>query len=107
MVKHSQGTASALFTIQGRHFAPGATVSFALSEIGPPPQGQALVNVISRYHAKVTPGGTFTVPVSQLYSAPLQLGEFTVDASVAGGTQVSTQFMVIPASPPGGLSASG
>jgi hypothetical protein len=107
MVKHSQGTPSTPFTIQGRHFTPGATVTFSLSEIGPPPADKTLVNLTSRYHATVTAGGTFTVLVSQLYSAPLQLGEFTVDASVAGATPVSTQFMIIPTDPAGRASASG
>jgi serine/threonine protein kinase len=102
MVQQSQGTASTAFVIQGRGFAPGASVTFTLHEIGPPPAQRDLLGLTSPYHATVEPDGTFRVEVSQLYSGPLQQGEFTVDASVSGSSQASTRFMVIPAGPPPG-----
>jgi serine/threonine protein kinase len=100
MVKQSMGTATAAFAIQGSHFAPGARVTFSLTEQGPPPAQQNLLSVTSRYHAIAGQDGTFRVAVSQLYSDALQLGEFTVTASASGGKTASTQFIVIPSGPP-------
>jgi len=102
MVKQSEGAATAAFTIQGSGFAPGASVTFSLSEAGPPPAQQNLLSVTSGYHAIAAPDGTFLVAVSRLYSAPLKLGEFTVTASAPGGKTASTQFIVTPSSPPPG-----
>jgi serine/threonine protein kinase len=107
MIRESQGQADYSFTVQGSHFSTGATVTFTLSEVGPPPPQAKLVNVTSAYHATVSPEGTFTVPVSALYPGPLQLGEFTVYASVPGRSPASTQFMIIPAQPPAGGQAPG
>jgi serine/threonine protein kinase len=102
MVKQSMGTPTAAFTVQGSNFAPGASVTFLLTEQGPPPAQANLVRVTSRYHAIAGRDGTFRVAVSRLYSAPLQLGEFTVTASARGGKTASTQFIVIPSGPPPG-----
>jgi serine/threonine protein kinase len=102
MVKQSEGTATAAFTIQGNDFPPGASVAFSLTEQGPPPAQQNLVSVTSAYHAIAGPDGTFRVAVSRLYPASLQLGEFTVTASAPGTKTASTQFIVIPSGPPPG-----
>ena len=78
-------------------------MTFSLSGVGPPPGHADLLNLTSPYHATVGRDGTFRVPVSRLYSGPLQLGEFTVRASAPGSSGASTQFMVIPdGRPPGG-----
>jgi serine/threonine protein kinase len=102
MVKQSEGTATAAFTIQGSDFPRGTSVTFSLTEQGPPPAQQNLVSVTSGYHAIAGPDGTFRVAFSRLYSAPLQLGEFTVTASAPGSKTASTQFIVIPSGPPPG-----
>ena len=96
MVKQSQGTASTAFVIQGSKFAPGASVTFLLSEIGPPPEQKTLVSTTSSVHVVVSPDGTFRVAVSQLYSGSLQLGQFTVTATTPAGSRADTDFMIIP-----------
>ena len=49
--------------------------------------------------------GTFKVPVSQLYSGSLPLGQVTVKAAGSGDRAISTQFIVLPSGaaslPPG------
>jgi serine/threonine protein kinase len=105
MVNHSQGLARAAFTVQGSGFAPGAQVTFTVSEISPPP-GKLLFNVTSHYHMKARPDGTFRVGVSQLYPGPLQLGLVTVAAAgPLGGGTAQTQFMILPDNPPPGAPA--
>ncbi len=107
MVNQSQGTATTAFTVRGRGFAPGTQVTFRVSEIGPPPQQKSLFRVTSTYHAVVRPDGTFQVPVSQLYSGPLQLGLVDVSATGSNGT-AHTQFMVLPqGAPPAGAPPAG
>jgi serine/threonine protein kinase len=102
MVDRSEGDASTAFAVRGSGFAPGTTVTFTLSEVGPPPAQKTLLSTTSPYHAVVRPDGTFQVTVGQLYSDPLQLGEFTVTAAGSGSSQATTQFIVIPSgSPPG------
>jgi serine/threonine protein kinase len=108
MVNQSQGTATAQFAVRGSGFAPGAQVTFLVSEIGPPSQNKPLFSVTSTYHAVVAPDGTFSVPVSQLYAGPLQLGLVTVSATSPGGGTAQTQFMVLPTgAPPAGAPPSG
>jgi len=103
MVKRSAGPAHFAFAVQGTGFAPGAPVTFMLSEIGPPPDPKDLLDITSSYHAVAEPDGTFQVAVSQLYSSPLALGLVTVTASGPGGAHASTEFMIIPdGAPPGG-----
>src|SRR6202035_2897572 len=53
MVKLSEGTSSTAFVVQGNRFAPGASVTFSLSEVGPPPAQPDLLEVTSSYHATV------------------------------------------------------
>ena len=107
MVKLSEGTSSTAFVVQGNRFAPGASVTFSLSEVGPPPAQPDLLDVTSSHHATVGPDGTFTVPVSELHPAPFELGEVTVHASASGGGTASTQFIVLPSGSPPGAPASG
>jgi serine/threonine protein kinase len=102
MVNQSQGTPSTAFVVRGSKFAPGASVTFMLSEIGPPPEQKDLVSTTSPVHVVVGPDGTFRVRVSQLYSGPLQLGQFTVTATTPSGSRADTTFMIIPAQPPPG-----
>jgi serine/threonine protein kinase len=101
MVTVSQGVAATAFTVQGSNFAPGASVTFTLREVGPPPEAKNLLGLTSPYHATADRDGTFRVRVSRLYSGPLQQGEITVVASAAGH-RASTEFMIIPAGPPPG-----
>jgi len=103
MVNQSEGPATIAWAIQGSGFAPGMSVTFSVNEIGP--NQQNLVTVTPRYHEIVGPHGTFRVAFSRLYSAQLQLGQFTVTASTGGDKTASTEFIVIPppgAGPPGG-----
>ena len=103
MVKQSEATADFAFAVQGRGFAPGTSVTFRLTEVGPPPDQKDIVDVTSPLRMVVGPDGTFQVPVSQLYSGALGLGQVTVAASGSDGSRAQTLFIVIPAgSPPGG-----
>ena len=105
MVKLSEGTSSTAFVVQGNRFAPGASVTFSLSEVGPPPAQPDLLEVTSSYHATVGPDGTFTIPVSELYPQSFKLGEVTVNASASGGGTARTNFIVLPSGSPPGPSA--
>jgi serine/threonine protein kinase len=103
-MNRSQGDPGAAFVVEGQGFPPGQPVVVMLSEIGPPPDNKPLVNVTSTVRPVASANGTFKVPVSQLYSGPLQLGLFTVQVTASNGSQAQTQFMVIPAGaapPPG------
>jgi hypothetical protein len=103
MVNQSQGNPSAAFAVRGSGFAPNAPVSFTVSEIGPPPELKNLFSVMSPYHAVTLANGTFSVPVSQLYSGPLQPGLVTVSATGPNLGTAQTQFMVLPpGAPPAG-----
>jgi hypothetical protein len=108
MANQSQGPASAPFAVQGGGFAPNAPVSFAVSEVGPPPELKNLFSTTSTYHAVTHADGTFSVPVSQLYSGPLQPGLVTVSATGPDAGTAQTQFMVLPpGAPPAGAPPSG
>ena len=108
MLNQSQGTASTPFTVWGSGFAPNAQVTFMVSEIGPPPQNKNLFRVTSPYRAVTLADGTFSVPVSQLYSGPLEPGLVTVSASPPASGTAQTQFMVLPpGAPPAGAPPSG
>jgi serine/threonine protein kinase len=100
MMNQSAGPAGTAFAVRGSRFAPGTSVTFSLTEVGPPPQYQTLVKATSPYHATVGPDGTFTVQVSKLYARSFGLGQVTV-AATDGGT-ARTEFMIIPPAPPSG-----
>jgi len=103
MVNQSQGTASTPFAVRGSGFAPNEQVTFTLSETGPPPELKNLFSVTSPYHAATLADGTFSVPVSALYSDPLQPGMVTVSATGPDGGTAQTQFMILPpGAPPAG-----
>ena len=107
-VNQSQGTASTPFVVRGSGFAPNAQVTFTVNEIGPPPEQKNLFGMTSPYHAVTLSDGTFSVPVSQLYSGPLQPGLVTVSATGPGDGTVQTQFMVLPqGAPPAGAPPAG
>jgi serine/threonine protein kinase len=102
-MNQSQGDPSAAFIVEGQGFPPGQPVAVKLSEIGPPPGNKLLLNVTSTFKPVTAANGTFKVLVSQLYSGPLQLGLFTVQVTAPGGSNVQTQFMVLPPdAPPAG-----
>jgi hypothetical protein len=102
-MNRSQGDPSATFIVEGKDFPPGQQVTVMLSEIGPPPENKPLLSITSTFKPVTTANGTFKVPVSQLYSGPLQLGLFTVQVTAPGGSQAQTQFMVLPpGAPPAG-----
>jgi serine/threonine protein kinase len=107
-MNQSQGDPGAAFVVEGRGFPPGQPLTVMLSEVGPPPAQKRLVHVTSAFRPVARADGTFRVPVSQLYSGPLPLGLFTVQVSAPDGTQVETQFMVIPpGAPPAGSQPTG
>jgi serine/threonine protein kinase len=108
MVNQSRGLATYAFAVRGSGFAPGASVTFMVSEVGPPPQVKNLFSVTSLNQVVARPDGTFQVPVSLLYSGPLQLGLVDVSATGPGGGTAHTQFMVVPpGQPPAGAPAGG
>ncbi len=100
MVNESSGPSGTPFAVRGNHFAPGTSVTFSLTEVGPPPRYLTLVKATSPYHATVGRDGTFTVPLTRLYARSLDLGQVTVVAT-DGGT-ARTEFMIIPSAPPSG-----
>jgi len=102
MVKRSEASADFAFAVQGTGFAPGTPVTFTLTEVGPPPDQNDILDVTSPLRMVVRPDGTFRVAVSQLHPGALALGEVTVTASGSGGSQAQTQFIVIPSGSPFG-----
>ena len=102
-MNQSQGDPAADFIVEGHGFPPGQPVVVKLSEVSPPPGNTPLLSVTSTSKPVTTADGTFTVPVSQLYSGSLQPGLFTVQVTAPGGSPAQTNFMVIPAgAPPAG-----
>jgi serine/threonine protein kinase len=104
-MNRSSGSPSATFIVEGQHFPPGQQVTVMLSEMSPPPQNNQLFSVTSTVKPVIAANGTFTVPVSQLYSGSLEPGLVTVQVSAPDGNSTQTQFMVIPpgAPPPGSM----
>jgi hypothetical protein len=100
MVKQSQGTAETAFAVQGNDFAPGSSVTFAVSELAP--DNTTMFSIRSPLQVTVGPDGTFRVAFARMYSNSLGLGLVTVTASGPGGARASTQFMIIPNGPPPG-----
>jgi serine/threonine protein kinase len=93
-MNRSQGDSSTAFVVEGGGFAPGTSVTVTVSEIDP---GNKQIFSITSPDMPVTGSdGTFKVPVSQLYSGPLQLGLVTVHVTGSGGRAISTQFIVLP-----------
>jgi serine/threonine protein kinase len=102
-MNRSQGDPNAEFIVAGEGFPPGRPVVVMLSGIGPPPGNKPLLNVTSTFTPITTANGRFMVPVSQLYSGPLQPGLFTLTVTASNGSHAQTQFMVLPAgAPPAG-----
>jgi serine/threonine protein kinase len=102
-MNRSQGDPSADFVVEGRSFPPGQPVVVKLSEVGPPPGNAPLFSTTSTVTPVTTTSGTFQAPVSQLYSGSLQPGLVTVQVTASGGSNVQTNFMVLPpGAPPAG-----
>jgi hypothetical protein len=102
MENRSQGDAGAAFVVRGSGFAPRASLTVTLNEVGPPPTFDHLVNITSSFRPVTGADGMFTVTIRQLYSGSLQPGLFTVTATGSGGRTAQTWFMVIPSRPPPG-----
>jgi serine/threonine protein kinase len=94
MVGQSQGPATAAFVVRGTGFDPRATLTVTL--LGVDPHGVQMLDTTSRVRPVVGRNGTFSFRISQVYSGPLELGQFTVDVREANGRQASTVFQVIP-----------
>jgi serine/threonine protein kinase len=93
-MNHSQGDSSTAFVVEGGGFAPRTSVTVTVSELDP---GNKQIFSITSPDMPVTGSdGTFKVPVSRLYSGPLQLGLVTVHVAGSGGRAISTQFIVLP-----------
>jgi hypothetical protein len=102
-MNRSQGDPTADFTVEGQGFPPGQRLVVTLSEIGPPPGNNQLFSTTSTVRPVTTADGTFKAPISQLYSGSLQPGLVTVQVTAPGGSNVQTQFMVLPpGAPPAG-----
>ena len=102
-MNQSQGDPTTDFIVEGQGFAPGQSLVVKLSEIGPPPGNNPLLSTTSTFRPVTTTSGTFKAPISQLYSGSLQPGLVTVQVTEPGGSNVQTQFMVLPAgAPPAG-----
>jgi len=101
-MNQSQGDANADFIVEGQGFPPDQPVVVRLSEVGPPPENKALLDITSKFEPVATAQGTFKVLISQLYPGPLQLGLFTVQVTAPGDSHAQTQFTVLPpGAPPG------
>jgi hypothetical protein len=102
-MNQSQGDPAAPFAVEGHGFPPGQRLVVKLSEVSPPPGNTPLLSVTSTSKPVTTADGTFTVPVSQLYSGSLQPGLVTVQVTGPGGSHAQTNFMVLPpGAPPAG-----
>ena len=102
-MNQSQGDPAAPFVVEGHGFPPGQPVVVKLSEISPPPGNNPLFRTTSTFRPVATASGTFKAPISQLYSGSLQPGLVTVQVTASGGSNVQTNFMVLPpGAPPAG-----
>ena len=93
-MNQSQGDSSTPFVVEGSGFAPRTPVTVTVSELDP--NNKQIFSVTSPDKPVTGSDGTFKVPVSRLYSGPLQLGLVTVHAAGSGGRAISTQFIVLP-----------
>jgi serine/threonine protein kinase len=103
-MNRSQGDPTADFIVEGHGFAPGQRLVVKLSEVSPPALGNSqLFSTTSTVSPVTTTSGTFQAPISQLYSGSLQPGLVTVQVTAPGGSDVQTNFMVLPPrAPPAG-----
>jgi len=96
----ASGEPTSTFVVHGTGFAPGTPVTVAITGVGPPP---AQANVLQKT-ATIKPvtgqDGTLSFTVDELFPSPYPLGIFTIEVTGSGGAQASTQFLVIPGSPP-------
>jgi serine/threonine protein kinase len=96
----SYGYSDTEFLVEGKDFPPGQPVVITLSEAGPPPGNDPLLGITSPVKPVTSANGTFKAAVSQLYSGSLQPGLVTVQVTAPGGSNVQTQFMVLPPGAP-------
>jgi serine/threonine protein kinase len=102
-MNQSQGDPTTDFIVEGQDFPPGQPVVVKLSEIGPPPGNDPLLSTTSTVRPVTTASGTFQAPIRQLYSGSLQPGLVTVQVTAPDGSNIQTQFMVLPrGAPPAG-----
>jgi serine/threonine protein kinase len=102
-MNQSQGDPATPFIVEGHGFPPGQPVVVKLSEVGPPPGNNPLFSTTSTFRPVTTTSGTFTAPVSQLYSGSLPPGLVTIQVTAPGGSNAATNFMVLPpGAPPAG-----
>jgi len=102
-MNQSQGDPAAPFIVEGHGFPPGQPVVVKLSEVSPPPGNNPLFSTTSTVRPVATASGTFKASISQLYSGSLQPGLVTVQVTMPGGSNASTNFMVLPpGAPPAG-----
>ena len=93
-MNQSQGDSSTPFVVEGSGFAPRTPVTVTVTELDP--NNKQIFSVTSPDKPVTASDGTFKVPVSRLYSGPLQMGLVTVRAAGSGGRAISTQFIVLP-----------
>jgi serine/threonine protein kinase len=94
MVGFSQAAVDAAFVVRGSGFAPDVSLTVTLT--GLDPQNNLVLDVVSDVKQVVGRGGTFSFPVSRVYTGGLEMGIFTIEVAEPGGHRASTQFMVIP-----------
>jgi serine/threonine protein kinase len=94
MVGFSSGSADAAFEVRGTGFDPGAALTVTLTELDP--QNNPILDVVSNVKPVAGQGGTFSFPISRVYSGALELGLLTVDVREPNGQRASTEFMVLP-----------
>jgi serine/threonine protein kinase len=97
-MNQSQGDSSTAFVVEGGGFAPRTPVTVKVSELDP--SNKQIFSVTSPYKPVTGSDGTFKVPVSQLYSGPLPLGQVTVNVAGSDDRAISTQFIVLPPGAP-------
>jgi serine/threonine protein kinase len=102
-MNQSQGDPAADFIVEGQGFPPGQRLVVKLSEVGPPPGNSPLLSTTSTFMPVTTASGAFQAPIRQLYSGSLPPGLVTVQVTAPGGSNIQTQFMVLPpGAPPAG-----
>jgi len=98
MLNQSKGTTNAAWLVQGRRFAPGTSVTVALTWNSPPQFApNQTFHRTARLKPAVAPDGTLRLNINQLFPDSLRLGQFIVEVIGPGDSAANTVFIVIPA----------
>ena len=82
MLRESLGTVGTAWTVQGRHFAPGTSITVSLTFQGPPQvASNETFHRTAQARPAVAPDGTLQLDIKRLFPRSLRLGAFRVDVT--------------------------